>query len=99
MTEPMADWPPATVEAPLGGDPWWTKPENINVMPTLQPIETYFWQAGWFQITILSICGLVILISLRLMAQLSLQRKASSFSCSRNAPALPGTSMTTSVLG
>jgi signal transduction histidine kinase len=75
MTEPMADWPPATVEAPVGADPWSAFPQNVNFMPTLQPIDTYFWQAGWFQIAILSVCGLVILISLRLTAQLSLQRK------------------------
>lgn len=75
MTEPAADWAAATVEAPFGGDPWWTKPVNVDFMPTLQPIKLLFWQTGWFQITLLSICGVVILISLRLMAQLAFQQK------------------------
>jgi signal transduction histidine kinase len=74
-TESRVAWPEATVKAPFGGSPWWTKPENINVMPTPQPIKVFFWQTGWFQITLLSICGAVIMISLWLMAQLSRHQK------------------------
>ncbi len=68
-------WPEATVLAPLGSSPWWTTPQNINPMPTLQPIKVYFWQTGWFQLSLLSLSGVVILISLRLVAQLALNRK------------------------
>jgi signal transduction histidine kinase len=75
ITEPAHDWPSATVEAPFGGAPWWTQPENIDIMPSVSPIKVYFWQSGWFQITLLSICCLVILISFRLMAQLAMHRK------------------------
>jgi len=75
MTEAAADWPAATVEEPLGGGPWWTTPQNICIMPTLQPVKVFFWQRGWFQITLLSICGIAILISFRLLAQLALNRK------------------------
>ncbi len=74
-TEALNDWPSAVIMAPLGGLPWWTQPVNVNVMPSLQPIKVFFWQTGWFQITLLSVCGLVILFSLRLMAQLTLHRK------------------------
>jgi signal transduction histidine kinase len=75
-TEAQANWPAATVMGPLGTDPWkWTNPENVNVMPTLLPIRIYFWQTGWFQITLVTICALVILISFWLMAQLALQNK------------------------
>jgi len=74
-TEVPADWPAATIKAPLGGSPWWTQPANVNIMPTLQPIKVFFWQTGWFQITLLSICAVVILISFRLMAQLAIHRK------------------------
>ena len=73
--EASATWPTATVIAPFGGSPWWTTPDYVNKMPTLEPIKLFFWQTGWFQITLLSVCGVVILISLRLMAQLSLHRK------------------------
>jgi signal transduction histidine kinase len=68
-------WPRATIIQPLGVEPWWTTPQQINAMPTLQPIKVYFWQTGWFQIALLSICGLFILFSLRLTAQLALHKK------------------------
>jgi signal transduction histidine kinase len=74
-TEASKTWPAATVIAPLGGSPWWTTPQNINPMPTLEPIKVYFWQTGWFQISLLSLSGVVTLISLRLVAQLALHRK------------------------
>ena len=73
--EAEPDWPAATIIAPLGGNPWWTEPTAINRMPSLQPLHVFFWQTGWFQITLLTVCGLVILLSLRLMAQLALHRK------------------------
>jgi signal transduction histidine kinase len=73
--QPSAAWPEAVVVAAFGDSPWWKTPQNINVMPTLQPIEIHFWQTGWFQIGLLVVCGLVILISLRLTAQLALHRK------------------------
>jgi signal transduction histidine kinase len=69
------DWPPATIIAPLGGRPWWTTPHRVNPMPTLQPIRVYFWQTGWFQIALSSFCVLVVLISVRLVAQLAVHRK------------------------
>jgi two-component sensor histidine kinase len=75
ISQPDTSWPHAIVEVPFGGFPYWTQPENINIMPTLRPITVYFWQTGWFQITLLSICCLVILISFRLMAQLAIHQK------------------------
>jgi signal transduction histidine kinase len=74
-TEADPRWPAATIIADLGGAPWWTKPTAVNIMPPLRPIKIYLWQTGWFQITLLVVCGLVILISLRLMAQLASHRK------------------------
>jgi len=68
-------WAEATIIAPVGGDPWKEMPVNVNLMPTLQPIKVYFWQTGWFQVSLLSLSGLVILISLRLVAQLAFHRK------------------------
>jgi signal transduction histidine kinase len=68
-------WPEATIIAPLGGDPWWKVPVRIDSMPTLQPIRVYFWQTGWFQVALLSLCGVVILVSLRLLAQLASHRQ------------------------
>jgi signal transduction histidine kinase len=74
-TEPDASWPSATVVAELGEKPWWKVPENLNKMPTLEPLKIYFWQTGWFQIILLTLCGLVVLFSFQLMAQLALHEK------------------------
>ena len=75
QTAVQRGWSAATIMAPLGGGPWWTQPVNVNKMPSLEPIKVFFWQTGWFQITLLTVCGLVILISLRLAAQLALHQK------------------------
>jgi len=75
--EIMAGWPAATIIAPFGGSPWWAQPVSVNKMPSLRPIRLFFWQTGWFQITLLAVCSLVILISFRLMAQLALHQKES----------------------
>lgn len=74
-TQPSPDWQAATVIAPFGNDPWWKTPQNVNIMPRLEPFRIYFWQTGWFQITLLSVSAIVILISLRLLAQVALHRK------------------------
>ena len=73
--EPRATWPRATIVGGLGSDPWWRTPVNVNAMPTLAPIRLLFWQTGWFQVALLSICALVILFSFWLMAQLALHKK------------------------
>jgi len=74
-TQAGRDWPSATVVGSLGVPPRWETPDNVDKMPPLRPVKIHFWQTGWFQITLLSICGVVILISLRLMAQLALHQK------------------------
>ncbi len=70
------DWPPARVVAGVGGGPWKMKPLTTTKVPPLRPVMLQFGQAGWFQIALLSVCGIVILICLRLMAQLTVQSKA-----------------------
>ena len=68
-------WPAATVIAPFGSLPWWTTPQNVNRMPPVRQIKVYFWQTGWFQVTLFSVCVVVILISFRLMAQLTFHQR------------------------
>jgi signal transduction histidine kinase len=72
---PEPNWPVATIAGAFGSDPWWKAPLNVNVMPVLQPIQLRFWQTGWFQAVLLSVCGVVIGFSLWLMAQLALHKK------------------------
>lgn len=71
ITRAAAGWSNAVVIAPLGSAPWWTQPQNVNVMPSQQQTKLQFWQTGWFQVTLLCVCVLVILISFRLMTQLA----------------------------
>ena len=75
MTEAKSDWASATAEAPLGGHPWWSKPENIDIMPVILPIKLAFWQTGWFQALLSCVCLVAITTSLWLMARLALHRK------------------------
>jgi signal transduction histidine kinase len=74
-TEAPDTWMPATIVAPLGGSPWWKQPSKVNLMPTLLPITRFFWQTGWFQISLLSICAIAIVVSFRLIGQLAIHRR------------------------
>lgn len=74
-TEAQVGWPDATVVGTMGVGPRWSMPQNVNRMPALLPLKVYFWQSGWFQLLLLSVCGLVILLSLRLMGQLAFHRR------------------------
>ncbi len=74
--QPAPNWPSAVVVGRFGDAPWTTKPLAVTLLPPLQPEELHFWQTGWFQILLLSICGIAVLVSLRLMARLAVQSKA-----------------------
>lgn len=75
-TRAPAQWPPARVICPWGGRPEWQTPFKLLRVAPEPPLLVHFWQKGWFQLTTLSVCGLVGLFCLRLMAQVSLQSKA-----------------------
>lgn len=75
LTEARSTWPFATVVGRLGAKPWWKNPENIEIIPPMESVEIAFWQKGWFQFTLMAVCGIVILISLSLTAQLALHQK------------------------
>jgi len=77
MTRARANWPAATVEVPWGAGPWTKSRFRINVMPTPILVKVKFWQTGWFQLLLLIVCGIVIVISFWLLAQLALHRKES----------------------
>jgi signal transduction histidine kinase len=73
------DWPPATIIAPFGGAPWQRPPDSIHTVTSPQPAVLRFWQTGWFQLVMLSLCGSVALICLRLMGQLAVQARAQQY--------------------
>jgi len=78
-TKASIAWPTAIIEVPWGSPPWQDNPQHINMMPTFQPAKLVFWQTGWFQIMLLSVCGFVMLLSLRLMAQVAFHQKSQWF--------------------
>jgi signal transduction histidine kinase len=70
-----ANWPPATVVQVLGGGRWTYRPHLFKT-PQLQPIITYFWQTGWFSVTLLSLCVVAMMVCLRLMGKLAMHAQS-----------------------
>jgi two-component sensor histidine kinase len=73
---PSDQWGQSVVVAPLDGAPWKNSGSPaIKQAPPLFPIEVRFWQEGWFQATLASICGIVIVICLHLGSRLVIQSR------------------------
>jgi two-component sensor histidine kinase len=72
-------WPHATVVGFMHQPPWEIWPFGLSVEPPLRPIIVHFWQTGWFQLTLVTICALAVLFCLWLMTQLTAQSKAQGF--------------------
>jgi two-component sensor histidine kinase len=75
----LPDWHPAIVVGSVGQPPWRIWPVGVSVVPPLPPIVMHFWQTGWFQLTLVSVCALAVLFCLWLMTQLTAQSKAQGF--------------------
>jgi signal transduction histidine kinase len=72
--EPDDSWRKAKILAAFGEKPW-GEVDYIELVPPLQPVIVPFWQRGWFQITLLTVCGVVSLISFWLTTQLMVHKK------------------------
>jgi signal transduction histidine kinase len=72
--EPGEGWRPAKVLVAFGAQPW-GKLDTIDLVPPLQPFIVPFWQTGWFQISLLTVCVLASLFSFWLMTQLMMHKK------------------------
>jgi signal transduction histidine kinase len=70
------DWHHALVVGSAGKPPWQPWPFGVTIVPPLRPVTTHFWQTGWFQLTLVSVCTLAVLFCLWLMTQLTAQSKA-----------------------
>ncbi len=75
-TKPAANWPLATVVGKLGTPPWNSWPYGVIAEPGLRPVTLRFWQALWFQISLLVACGLALLGCLWLATQLAIQARS-----------------------
>ena len=73
------EWHPAIVVGNLGQAPWDKWPIGVTILPPIMPLAIHFWQQGWFQISLVTLLGVVILLSLWLMTQLAAQFKAQRF--------------------
>ena len=73
-TRAKTDWPPATVIAAFGLNPWPVKPSIFKV-PQIYPIVLQFWQTGWFQIVVLSLLVSVGIICMWLIGALALHSR------------------------
>lgn len=76
IKHPPAGWASAIVVGKIGEAPWTPWPYAVASVPPLQPLTVHFWQTPWFQITLLSALGTVVLICFWLLTQLAAQSKA-----------------------
>jgi signal transduction histidine kinase len=72
---PENNWPAATLLFPFRDAPGIPDSPKVDSSLPLQPIVIQFWQTGWFQVTLLSFCGVVVGICLRLLAKVTMQSK------------------------
>jgi signal transduction histidine kinase len=75
MSAPPPSWPLATVIAPCGGGPWAVCPWYIDIVPPMLRNVVPFWQAAWFQITVLAALGVLLLVTVWVLTQLALRAK------------------------
>jgi signal transduction histidine kinase len=69
-------WPQAREVGVIGQPPWWAQPMSIIPTRALRPIELRFWQQGWFLTTVLGLCLVTMVLSLRLAGKLAVQSRA-----------------------
>ena len=78
LKHPRVNWTPAhiivgTNRAPQWNDSLW--PYDFVSVPRFHPLVIPFWQTGWFHLLLVSVCGLIFLFCIALLAQLALQSK------------------------
>ena len=77
--KPLPDWHPAVVIGSMNHHPWENWPVGFTVGLPLRPVIVHFWQAGWFQLTLFTICLLAVCFSIWLTTRLAAQSKAQNF--------------------
>jgi two-component sensor histidine kinase len=75
----LPDWHPAIVVGAIHHHPWEIWPFGLTIEPPLHPVVVHFWQTGWFQLSLLSVCALALLFCGWLMTQLAVQSKTQRF--------------------
>ena len=70
------NWPHAMVIGRFMMSPWAFVPAGFTRLPTIQPVDTHFWKSDWFQVGILSVCGIALLVCLQLMSRLAMNARS-----------------------
>jgi len=70
---------PAVVVGSIHSHPWEIWPFGMATVPALRPVVVHFWQRGWFQLSLFTVCLLALLFCLWLMTRLAAQAKAQQF--------------------
>lgn len=73
---PDSRWTQAQEVGVIGQPPWWEKPFSVVSPPPLRPEVLYFWQTGWFLMTVLTVTAIAVGLSMRLAAKLAVQMRA-----------------------
>lgn len=74
-TRAPANWAAAKIVT-ASSSLWWSdRPQDFVVVPQLRPISIPLWQRGWFHLALISLCGIVVLVCIRLMTQLMVHTK------------------------
>jgi signal transduction histidine kinase len=76
IKHPSPDWASVIVVGKMGSAPWAQWPMAVVSVPPLRPVTLFFWQTLWFQITMLTTLGIVVVICFWLLTQLTAQSKA-----------------------
>jgi signal transduction histidine kinase len=74
LTRAEPSWIAATIVGNFGDQPWGTPRRVIKADP-VAPVRLRFWQEGWFQIAMLSVCGIALAICVRQTGKLAIQSK------------------------
>jgi signal transduction histidine kinase len=72
-------WAHSIVVGSIHQHPWEAWPFFISTGPPLEPVLVHFWQRGWFQLSLVSVCMLALSFCIWLMTQLAAQSKAQRF--------------------
>jgi signal transduction histidine kinase len=70
------EWHPAMIVGAIHQHPWEIWPFGLTTEPALLPLVGHFWQAGWFQLSVLALLLLTVCVCLWLWTQLSVQSRS-----------------------
>ena len=73
---PRPHWGPAHIIAPYLGGVWKGPPTRIMREAPVLPLTEKFWQTGWFQIVLVTVCVVAGLCCIYLLSRLALQATA-----------------------